>query len=72
MKLFVAAIISLCLCSCASVIYESNGTKITYSRFFAGADSINVKVGEARAEINGQKIDTATLNSILNLLGVVK
>lgn len=57
------------LSGCASVSYQSaDGTSITYSRLFTTADSIDVKVGNASAKVNGQKIDAASLSTLLNLI----
>lgn len=69
MKTILILIIALVLCSCVHVKYKD----MEYLRFMASAEKIEVQLDDnTKATINGQKIDTATLNSILNLMGVVK
>jgi hypothetical protein len=71
MKTLVLAVAVLALLGgCAMVSYQSaDGTSVSYSRLFTTADSLKVKVGDATAEVNGQRIDAATLGALLNVLG---
>jgi uncharacterized protein YceK len=70
MKSIIIGIAILLLTGCASLSYETkDGTKVTYTRLFATNDILKAEVGNAKVEINGQKIDTATLQAIINLIG---
>lgn len=70
MRTLIVLISLLCLAGCASVTYETaDGTKVSYSRFLTSADSIKANVGAASVEANGQKIDAATLEALLTLMG---
>ena len=70
MKTIIMAILAMALLGgCASVSYQTaDGTSVSYTRFLATADSINVTVPGATAQINGQKIDSALAGIILNSL----
>jgi len=73
MKSIIFGLAILTLTGCASLSYENkDGTKVKYTRFFATNDSIKAEVENAKVEINGQKIDTATLQALLNLVGTAK
>ena len=71
-KLFIF-LVCLCFVGCATLSYEApDGTKVSYSRFLTGSDSIKGTLGTATIESQGQKaIDPASLQSILNILGTV-
>jgi hypothetical protein len=70
MKTLVIAVCILALAGCASLKYETaDGTKVTYSRLFTTADSIEGTVGTAKIKVGGQKIDASTLNALLGILG---
>ncbi len=74
MKILINLLIFLALAvmftGCAMVSYQTaDGTKVTYSRFLSSADSLRATVGGATAEVNGQKIDTQTLQALMQLLG---
>lgn len=58
------------MAGCASLTYESpDGTKVTYTRFMTGSDTIKGSVPGASIESQGQKaIDPETLQNILQLL----
>lgn len=72
-KLLIGLAIAFLFCGCASVNYEkADGTKVTYSRLFTTADSLEVTVGDASAKVNGQKIDATTLNALIQVLGAAK
>ena len=62
------------LTGCASLVYEApDGTKVTYTRFMTGSDSIKGKLPGASIESKGQKaIDPETLQSVLQVLGAAK
>jgi hypothetical protein len=59
------------LSGCASLTYEAaDGSRVTYTRFLTGSDSIKGKLPGASIESKGQKaIDPETLQSILQLFG---
>jgi ABC-type glycerol-3-phosphate transport system substrate-binding protein len=65
---------ALCiLSSCASVSYtKPDGTKLTYTRVFTTADSMDVQVGDSTAKINGQKINLEAFQALMGLAGIVK
>jgi hypothetical protein len=58
------------LTGCASLTYEAaDGSRVTYTRFMTGSDSIKGKLPGASIESKGQKaIDPETLNNVLQLL----
>ena len=62
------------LTGCASLTYEAaDGSKVTYTRFMTGSDSIKGKLPGASIESKGQKaIDPETLQSVLQVLGAAK
>lgn len=61
------------LSGCASLTFESkDGTKISYTRFLTTATVIEASVGDASLKMNNQKIDTAQLQALLNLLSMTK
>ena len=72
----VTLFVVLCMCllqGCASLTFESkDGTKVTYTRFLTTATKIEARVADAELNMNNQKIDTATLEALLNLLGMIK
>jgi hypothetical protein len=76
MKSLIVLIVLLCaamLAGCASLNYETkDGTKVSYFRLFTTADKIEGTVGAASIKVNNQKIDLEALQSVLNLMGVVK
>jgi hypothetical protein len=74
MKYIVVIIIALLLAGCSTVKYVGKDCTITYTRFFAGSDGIEVVLGdESVAKINKQTIDTELLNSVLGaILGAAK
>ena len=59
------------LAGCASLTYEAaDGSRVTYTRFMTGSDSIKGKLPGASIESQGQKaIDPETLQAILQVLG---
>jgi hypothetical protein len=60
------------MAGCTSLNYTTaDGTSVTYTRFMTNADSITAKVGTAKVEVNGSKIDAASLQAILNILNGV-
>jgi len=72
-RLTVLSIGLLMLVGCASMNYETkDGTRVSYTRLFTSADSIEAKVGEATVKANGQKIDVTALQSLLNVLNSTK
>ena len=72
-KILAIILVALFLSGCASLTFESkDGTKVTYHRFLTTATKIEAQVGDAELRMNNQKIDTATLQALLNLLGTVK
>ena len=57
------------LAGCASLTYESDGTKVTYSRLLTSSDIIKGKVGDASIEARGQQvIDPVALQTIIGIL----
>jgi uncharacterized protein YceK len=72
-KAFLLLAIIFILSGCASLTFESkDGTKVTYTRFLTTATKIEAKVADAELNMNNQKIDTATLQALLSLLGGLK
>lgn len=68
-------LVVLCMLSgCACLTYEDKaGTKITYTRFMTGADTIKGQAGSARIEAQGQKqLDPEVLQAAIKIMGVVK
>ncbi len=73
MKVLIVLMCAAMLAGCASLNYETkDGTKVSYTRFWTTADSIEGNVGDAKIKVNNTKIDAATLQSLLSLMGVVK
>ena len=73
MKVLLVIVCVAMLAGCASLSYETkDGTKVTYTRFWTTADSIEGNVGEAKIKVNNTKIDPVTLQSLLNLMGAVR
>jgi uncharacterized protein YceK len=73
MKVAIVLLVCVALCGCASLSYETkDGTKVSYTRFWTTADSIEGNVANANIKVNNTKIDAATLQSLLNLLGAAK
>lgn len=72
-KLIFALLLMLVLAGCATMTYKTpDGTEVTYSRLLTTSDTIKGTVGGATIETTGTKIDTATLQAILQLMGTVK
>jgi len=72
-KIVLIVALALLLSGCASLTFESkDGTKVRYTRFLTTATKIEASVGEAELKMGAQKIDTTTLNALLNLLGGMK
>lgn len=65
---------ALMLSGCACLTYQApDGTKVTYTRFMTGADTIKGQTGAAKIEAQGQKsIDPALLEILVKALGVAK
>jgi hypothetical protein len=61
------------LTACASASYKitdgAKTTEVSYSRLLTTSDSMKATVPGANVEIGGQKIDAATLNALLGILG---
>lgn len=73
MKKVFLVLLALVISGCASLTYQSkDGIQITYTRIFTASDSIEGKLGDAYISAKGQKIDAATLQAILNILGAAK
>jgi len=68
------ALVLVILSGCASLTYEAaDGSRVTYTRFMTGSDSIKGKLPGASIESKGQKaIDPETLQSVLQVLGAAK
>jgi PBP1b-binding outer membrane lipoprotein LpoB len=70
MKIAIIFLMALVIVGCTSVSYQTpDGTKIVYSRFLTNVETINAQVGSSKVEVNGTKIDPATVQWMLNLLG---
>lgn len=70
-----AILLTICvLAGCASLSYTApDGTKVTYTRFMTGSDTIKGTIRDAKIESQGQKaIDPATLQAVFDILGKVK
>jgi hypothetical protein len=67
-------LIILMVTGCASLTYQApDGTKVTYTRFLTGSDTIKGKVGDAIIESKGQKsFDPAVLEAAIDIMGKVK
>ena len=67
-----AIILSICilLVGCATLRYEApDGTKVVYTRFLTGSDSIRGNLGAGTIESQGQRaIDPAFLELVLRAL----
>ena len=75
MKKLIILLIALSLIGCASVTYKKSpdGTEeATYSRLFTTSDAISADLKTGRIESQGQKIDAALLQQILQVLMSVK
>jgi ABC-type glycerol-3-phosphate transport system substrate-binding protein len=74
LKYICLALMAIALVGCSTVTYTGKDVTITYTRFFAGSDGIEVVLGdESVAKINKQTIDTELLNSVLGaILGAAK
>jgi uncharacterized protein YceK len=73
MKVLIVLLVCVALCGCASLSYETkDGTKVSYFRLFTTADKVKGNVGTATIEVNNQKIDLEALQSVLNLMGIMK
>lgn len=59
---------------CATLTYESpDGTKVTYTRFCTGSDSIKGQAGTATIEAQGQKqLDPAVIELLLEAAKMAK
>jgi hypothetical protein len=64
----------LLLAGCSTVKYVGKDCTITYTRFFAGSEGIEVVLGDKSvARINKQSIDTQLLQSALGaIIGAAK
>lgn len=73
-KLAIALTICMVLMGCATLTYESpDGTKVTYTRFCTGSDSIKGQAGTATIEAQGQKqLDPAVIELLLKAATMVK
>jgi uncharacterized protein YceK len=72
MKALILVVMVMVLIGCTSLNYTTaDGTSVTYTRFMTNADSIVAKVGTAKVEVNGSKIDAASLQAIVNILNGV-
>ena len=71
-KAFLLLAIIFILSGCASLTYEKDGAKITYTRFLTSASSVEAQVGDAALKMDNQKINTDQLQALLNLLGMMK
>ncbi|MEN6375535.1 MAG: hypothetical protein ABFD75_12275 [Smithella sp.] len=77
MKKIFVLLMALALTGCASLSYEAKEgtkeTKVSYSRLFTTSDKISGELpGGAKIESNNQKIDAATIEAILKLLGTIQ
>ena len=70
MKTILAILSVLLITGCATLTYESSdGTKVTYTRFCTGSDSIKGIAGNASIEAQGQKqLDPAVIELLLKAL----
>jgi hypothetical protein len=62
------------LAGCASLTYEAaDGSKVTYSRFLTGSDSIKGNLPGASIESTGQQaIDPAVLEAVIKIMSTAK
>jgi hypothetical protein len=72
------AVLFLCMLltyGCAMVSYSApDGTKVTYTRFLTGSDTIKGQLGPSpKIEAQGQKVlDPELLELVIKVLGAVK
>lgn len=73
-KLAIVLTICMALTGCATLTYESpDGTKVSYTRFCTGSDSIKGQAGTATIEAQGQKqLDPAVIELLLQAAKMVK
>jgi ABC-type glycerol-3-phosphate transport system substrate-binding protein len=61
------------LAGCASLSYKTaDGTEVSYFRFWTTADKIEGQVKDAKITVNNTKIDAASLQQLINLMGTGK
>jgi hypothetical protein len=73
MKRIICLLITMVfLGGCAHMYYKAqDGTTVSYTRLFTTADQTKATVGAATVEINGQKIDAASMAAFFNVLNAL-